>query len=268
MGDVAKAWGTVRGHLRESAGARLFDQWLKPIELVEEAESDTVRLALPSAFMTNWVRNHYADRLFQEFRAILPEVRSVSIETRVASGVPAVLTAEAPAIPLAPEIAVSARPSLDPRFTFDRFVVDSSNRVAFNAARALAGAGVPRFSPLFLHSGTGQGKTHLMHAIGAAHLQACPSANIIAMSAERFMFEFVQALRAKDTFAFKARLRSVNAEKVIDTQGLIRSALIARTADGKRHGVTSCLESRGELIVACKGDNALVSADLAQEREA
>jgi chromosomal replication initiator protein len=215
---MAKAWGKVRGHLRESAGARLFDQWLKPIELVEGPESDTVRLALPSAFMTNWVRNHYADRLFQEFRAILPEVRGVSIETRVASASPAILTAEAPAIPLAAEIAVSARPSLDPRFTFDRFVVDSSNRVAFNAARALAEPGVPRFSPLFLHSGTGQGKTHLMHAIGAAYLAACPSANIIVMSAERFMFEFVQALRAKDTFAFKTRLRSVDLLMIDDLQ--------------------------------------------------
>ena len=78
--EVAKAWGTVRGHLRESAGVRLFDQWLKPIELVEGSDSDTVRLALPSAFMTNWVRNHYADRLFQEFRSILPDVRSVSIK--------------------------------------------------------------------------------------------------------------------------------------------------------------------------------------------
>src|SRR5258706_3414170 len=216
---MAKAWGTVRGHLRESAGARLFDQWLKPIELVEESASDTVRLALPSAFMTNWVRNHYADRLFQEFRAILPEVRSVSIETRVASAAPAIFAAEAPAIAAAAaEIPVLARPSLDPRFTFDRFVVDCSNRVAFNAARALAEPGVARFSPLVLHSGTGQGKTHLMHAIGAAYLAACPRANVIVMSAERFMFEFVQALRAKDTFAFKARLRSVDLLMIDDLQ--------------------------------------------------
>ncbi|MFM9653793.1 DnaA ATPase domain-containing protein, partial [Streptomyces galilaeus] len=66
----------------------------------------------------------------------------------------------------------SARPAFDPRFSFDRFVVDPSNRVAFNAARALAEPGVPRFSPLFLHSGTGMGKTHLMHAIGSAYLAA------------------------------------------------------------------------------------------------
>ena len=219
--DVARAWSTVRGHLRESAGVRLFDQWLKPIELVEGVESDTIRLALPSAFMTNWVRNHYADRLFQEFRSILPEIRSVSIETRVARPAPAVLTADAGivAAPVAPApMAIAARPSLDPRFTFDRFVVDASNRVAFNAARALAEPGKPRFSPLFLHSGTGQGKTHLMHAIGAAFLEACPGATVISMSAERFMFEFVQALRARDTHSFKARLRAADLLLIDDLQ--------------------------------------------------
>ncbi|MGH6615977.1 chromosomal replication initiator protein DnaA [Sphingomonas sp.] len=216
--DSAKAWATVRGHLRESAGVRLFDQWLKPIELIDSGESDTIRLALPSAFMTNWVRNHYADRLVAEFRALLPEVRKVSIETRAASVVPAVLTVETSSAPAAKPVATSARPALDSRFTFDRFVVDSSNMVAFNAARALAEPGTPRFSPLFLHSGTGQGKTHLMHAIGHAFLEACPEASVILMSAERFMFEFVSAMRAKDTHAFKTRLRAADMLMIDDLQ--------------------------------------------------
>jgi chromosomal replication initiator protein len=219
--EAQRAWARVRCNLRESAGARLFEQWLKPMELIEDGDPESIRLGLPSAFMTNWVRNHYADRLFQEFRAILPEVRSVSIETRSAKASPAVLTvvAAAPAAPVAAVAApASARPSLDPRFTFDRFVVDQSNRVAFNAAQALAEAGKPRFSPLFLHSGTGQGKTHLMHAIGAAYLEACPGANVILMSAERFMFEFVQALRARDTHSFKARLRAADLLMIDDLQ--------------------------------------------------
>ena len=78
--DQARAWARVRANLRESAGARLFDQWLKPMELIEGDEPDTVRLSLPSAFATNWVRSHYADRLHLEFKAVLPEVRAVFIE--------------------------------------------------------------------------------------------------------------------------------------------------------------------------------------------
>ncbi|QNQ12000.1 chromosomal replication initiator protein DnaA [Sphingomonas alpina] len=216
--DSGKAWATVRGHLRESAGVRLFDQWLKPIELIDSGEADTIRLALPSAFMTNWVRNHYADRLVAEFRALLPDIRKVSIETRAASVAPAVLTVETSSAPVVKPAAPSARPALDSRFTFDRFVVDSSNMVAFNAARALAEPGKPRFSPLFLHSGTGQGKTHLMHAIGHAFLAACPEASVILMSAERFMFEFVSAMRAKDTHAFKTRLRAADMLMIDDLQ--------------------------------------------------
>ncbi|WP_322964003.1 chromosomal replication initiator protein DnaA [Sphingomonas fuzhouensis] len=271
--DQARAWARVRANLRESAGARLFDQWLKPMELIEGDEPDTVRLALPSAFATNWVRSHYADRLHLEFKAVLPEVRSVVIETRAPSkvarltsvetlepapaprtvaaapqpvedaeqpslfAVPTPAPAPAPAPRPAPRAAAKAaspapvaavaapalrapadRPPLDPRLTFDRFVVDSSNRVAFNAALSLAEPGPPRFSPLFLHGGTGQGKTHLMHAIAHAFLESHPDAVVLCMSAERFMFDFVAAMRARDTHSFKSRLRSADLLLIDDLQ--------------------------------------------------
>ena len=214
MTAVAKAWAHVRANLRRSAGQRLFDQWLKPVVLLESSTTDSIRLGLPSAFLTQWVRNHYAERLLLEFKAVLPSVDSVFIDTMDDKPV-RVMTAEAPAIPLTPP---AERPAFDPRFTFDRFVTDSSNRVAFNAALALAGSGSPLFSPLYLHSGTGQGKTHLMHAIGHEFLAANPMATAIYMPAERFMFEFVQALRAKDTHAFKTRLRGVDLLMIDDLQ--------------------------------------------------
>ncbi len=221
--DQAKAWTRVRGNLRLSAGQRLFDQWLKPIVLIPGEDAETVRLGLPSAFMTNWVKNHYADRLMMEFRAQLPGVRTVSIET-VDARATRELAAAAPVadavVPVTPSASAGAgeRPNLDSRFTFDRFVVDTTNRVAFNAAKALAEPGKPRFSPFYLHSNTGQGKTHLMHAIGHAFMDACPDATAIYMPAERFMFEFVRAVREKDTYAFKARLRGVDLLMIDDLQ--------------------------------------------------
>ncbi len=231
---VEAAWGRIRAGLRESAGARLFDQWLKPLTLGDSGCDDIVLLTLPSAFMTNWVRNHYGERLLREFSDHVPAIRAVTIET--VSAVPALrvlrpgdaanqapsgavpAVAAAAASSMAGDRSVLDHPALDPRFTFDRFVVDGSNQVAFNAARALAEPGPPRFSPLFLHSATGMGKTHLMHAVGAAFLAATPSARVIMMSAERFMFEFVQALRARDTFSFKARLRSADVLMIDDLQ--------------------------------------------------
>ena len=224
-GEVERAWARIRQSLRESAGARLFDQWLKPIVLATSEEADTVRLALPSQFMADWVRNHYADRLLLEFRQAVPGVRAVSIELRIAGPQPVVLTAEpAPAAPnvapppAQPAAATAPRPALDERLCFDRFVVAPSNRVAFNAARALAEPGAPRFSPLFIHSPTGLGKTHLMHAIGHAFLAVQPNASVLFMSAERFMFDFVAAVRARDTFAFKQRLRAADLLMIDDLQ--------------------------------------------------
>ncbi|RYY32171.1 MAG: chromosomal replication initiator protein DnaA, partial [Sphingomonadales bacterium] len=178
--------------------------------------ADAVRLGLPSAFMTQWVKNHYAERLLLEFRAVLPDVRTVTLET-IAEEPARVLKAAEQAAPVA-ATAPAERPQFDSRFTFARFVTDATNRVACNAAKAVAQPGVPQFSPLYLHAGTGQGKTHLMHAIGHAFLEANPEATAIYVTAERFMFEFVQAIRAKDTHAFKARLRSVDLLMIDDLQ--------------------------------------------------
>lgn len=215
MEAVSKAWSHVRGNLRRSAGQRLFDQWLKPVVLVDGSTHEAIRLGLPSAFMTQWVKNHYSERLLLEFRAVLPDVLSVTIET-MADEPQRVLKAEPEAAPAA--LPHGERPAFDPRFTFERFVVDSTNRVAFNAAKAVAQPGLPQFSPLYLHSGTGQGKTHLMHALGQAFLDANPQATAIYVTAERFMFEFVQALRNKDTHSFKTRLRSVDLLMIDDLQ--------------------------------------------------
>ena len=250
VSDVARAWGRVRQNLRESAGTRLFEQWLKPMELVDDGETDVVRLALPSAFMTNWVRNHYADRLLHEFRAQLPSVRRVAVETRVAGNAPVKLTAvpSEPAAAAPVEVVPAApRPVLDPRFTFERFVVDASNKVALNAAKALAEPGPVRFSPLFLHAGTGLGKTHLMHAIGHAYLAAVPDARVLAMSAERFMFEFVSALRAKDTHAFKARLRGCDLLLIDDLQFIAGKDA---TQEEFFHTVNEIMSAGKRLVIA------------------
>lgn len=219
MSEQARAWSRIRVSLRESAGARLFDQWLKPIELIEGEDADTVRLTLPTAFAATWVRTHYADRLMLEFRSRLPEVRSVLVETRCPANAAMLITPETASMSSLAVAAQNAeRPMLDERYLFDRFVADRSNRVALNAARSLAEPGPPRFSPLFLHGGTGQGKTHLMHAIAHAFLASRPDATVLCMSAERFMFDFVAAMRSRDTFAFKSRLRAADLLLIDDLQ--------------------------------------------------
>jgi chromosomal replication initiator protein len=209
------AWASIRDGLRRDCGARLFDHWLKPIAFAGVADDGTgVRLTLPSEFMANWVSSHYADRLALAWRTALPHIRSVRIE---AAGEQPVQTYDPAPLPELP-VAVSPRgASFDPRLTFDSFVVGDENRMAVGAARNLA-SGAGRFSPLFLHSPTGQGKTHLMHAIGQSFRERLPAANILFMSAEKFMVDFVSAMRDRDTLSFKTRLRSADLLMIDDIQ--------------------------------------------------
>jgi chromosomal replication initiator protein len=221
----AAAWSAIRQGLRQDCGARTFDSWLRPIELItfDEAES-TVQLALPSQFMADWVKSHYADRLLLAWRHALPQVRRVAIaasgnalrvlEAAVPAPAPTPLPVEEESAPVAP----LAGGALDVRYTFDNFVVGKANEVAYNAARAVAEGGAVTFNPLFLHGGTGLGKTHLMHAIGQEFMRVQPGARVAYMSAEKFMVEFVTAMRAKDTLTFKQRLRSADLLMIDDVQ--------------------------------------------------
>jgi chromosomal replication initiator protein len=211
---VSGAWAVIREGLKRDCGARLFDHWLKPIMLAGMSDKgDVIRLTLPTEFHANWVRAHYADRLLLAWRGALPGVREVRIDVAPNEIVTRIYTAdETETVPTTPPA-----PGFDARQTFERFVIGDENRVAHNAAKALAN-GELRFSPLFIHSATGQGKTHLMNAIGAAYRARVPSATILFMSAERFMVEFVSAMRDKDTLTFKHRLRSADLLMIDDVQ--------------------------------------------------
>ncbi|MEM6902601.1 MAG: chromosomal replication initiator protein DnaA, partial [Pseudomonadota bacterium] len=107
---------------------------------------------------------------------------------------------------------------LDPRFTFDNFVVGKPNELAHAAARRVAESDAVPFNPLFLYGGVGLGKTHLMHAIGWAIRNKTPERKVLYLSAEKFMYQFIRALRFKDTMAFKEQFRSVDVLMIDDVQ--------------------------------------------------
>ena len=214
-------WEAIRTGLRRDLGASMFDNWLKPARLLGfDEETGAVHLALPSEFLANWAETHYAERLFHAWRVRLPSVRHVAIVAAPEVPTPALfeMAATPQPEPIAESLPAFAAPALEPRYTFDGFVVGKSNEVAYNAARAVAEGGVLTFNPLFLHGGTGLGKTHLMHAIGHEYLRRQPSARVAYMSAEKFMYEFVTAMRAKDTYSFKQRLRSADLLMIDDVQ--------------------------------------------------
>jgi chromosomal replication initiator protein len=216
---LTPAWANVRETLRKSMGARSFDQWLKPVALTRYCDSDrAIELSLPSEFMASWVRSHHGARLLQAWKAEMPEIREVRIVVAGESAATLVgMPSEAAAV-VEPFVETPELSRFDPRLTFERFVIGQANMVAANAARSLATGGALQFNPLYIHSQTGQGKTHLLHAIGHEYRRIHPGARVLYMSAERFMFEFVSAMRAKDTLTFKTRLRTVDVLMIDDVQ--------------------------------------------------
>ena len=239
------AWQEIRRALRQSIGARSFDHWLKPVSLAGwKAEDGTIRLSLPSEFMASWVRTHHGERLTQAWKAISPQIRSVRIE--VSGETPERYEAKAETGIEKPAPKVEGH-VFDPRLTFDCFVTGQANAIAANAALAFASGGAMRLSPLYIHSQTGQGKTHLLHAIGHEHQQRNPRARVLYMSAERFMFDFVSAMRARDTISFKTRLRSADLLMIDDVQFIAGKD---STQEEFLHTVDELMSSGRKLVIS------------------
>jgi chromosomal replication initiator protein len=243
-------WQQVRQALRQSLGARSFDHWLKPVALTgHDDASGTITLSVSSSFMANWLRTHHADRLLQAWRAISPDVRTVEI----ACTSDAALLKRAADVPVADvqiqtEAQAVAKPSpFDPRYTFDTYVSGSTNMVAAGAAKALAEGRNALCNPLFIHAQTGQGKTHILQAIGHAWHAANPGKIALYMSAERFMLDFVSAVRARDTFSFKARLRAADLLMIDDVQFIAGKET---TQEEFLHTVDDILSHGGKLVIS------------------
>lgn len=252
--SVESAWTAIRASLRKSVGPRTFDGWIKPLTLGGfDAESGLLRLKATSSFTADWVDTHFREHLLQAWRAMLPGVRQLLVEgggdaVRAIADEPAAEISPAPATAFH-SVATGESSPFEARYSFDSFVVGKANEVAYNAARTVAEGGALGFNPLFLHGGTGLGKTHLMHAIGQEYLARHPGARVVYMSAEKFMFEFVAAMRAKDTFTFKQRLRSADLLMIDDVQFIA----------GKDSTQEEFFHTMNELISA--GRRLVISAD-------
>lgn len=230
-GSLDQQWARVRGRLKDEVGETAFRSWLMPLQL-QDVRGSEVRMAVPTRFMRDWVLTHYADRIRALWTGENPRVQTVDII--VASMGPANDHVETPATDAAPPEPVrvpqrsAAVPAaedredlsapLDPRFIFENFVVGKPNELAHAAARRVAEATTVTFNPLFLYGGVGLGKTHLMHAIAWHIRRRDPNRRVIYLSAEKFMYQFIRALRFKDTMAFKEQFRSVDVLMIDDVQ--------------------------------------------------
>jgi chromosomal replication initiator protein len=225
--ELQTQWARVRSRLRGEFGEAAYRNWLKKLTLVA-LRGPELQLAVPTRFIRDWIGSNYSDRLLalwinenaavrnidlvveagarygDEERA--PAVRGPSAESGRSEGSPA---------EIAKGILIH---SLDPRFTFEDFIVGKSNELAYAAAYRVADSATVPFNPLFLYGGVGLGKTHLMHAIAWHICKRTPERRVIYLSAEKFMYQFVRALRDKNTMAFKEQFRSVDVLMIDDVQ--------------------------------------------------
>ncbi len=212
------AWESIRAGLRRDLGARTFDGWLKPAALGDlDPDTGTLEIVMPSQFMADWVTSHFGERLALAWKTTLPLVRDIRIVAAADAPRPAPLLV-LEEVPAAPAERDPAAPNFDPRYRFESFVVGKANEVAATASRTLATAEQVSFNPLFIHGGTGRGKTHLLHAIGHTFGERFPGRRIVSMSAEKFMVEFIRALKENDTIGFKSRLRGADLLLIDDVQ--------------------------------------------------
>ena len=255
-------WPSIKLALRKTVGEAAFTNWINPLELTS-VDASKANFATPTKFIGDWVDRNYGDSIKFEFAKhgldVDRLVFSVSIENKIAPTKKLTKITESKNTKTGSKDLPGA--SLDPRYTFDNFVVGKPNELAHAAARRVAEGGDVSFNPLFLHGGVGLGKTHLMHAIAWEIKKRDPNAKVLYLSAEQFMYRFVQALRFKDTISFKEMFRSVDVLMVDDVQFIAGKS---STQEEFFHTFNALIDQNKQVIIS--GDRAPVDMEQLEDR--
>jgi chromosomal replication initiator protein len=214
-------WGQTREALRETVGNNNYLTWIEPLKFHGFCDG-VAKFGVKTTFVGDWVSRNFGDEIKRQCLKQGTQVDRLTFAVEDGK----VVRAKAPAqeAPKAPVRTASRLETdmpgapLDRRFTFDRFVVGKPNELAHAAARRVAEGGAVTFNPLFLYGGVGLGKTHLMHAIAWELQERSPGLRVVYLSAEQFMYRFIQALRDKQMMDFKELFRSVDVLMVDDVQ--------------------------------------------------
>src|SRR5262245_19485820 len=271
--------GKARAILRARFGEEVYGSWFHLMEF-ESFDGRTVRTSLPTKFLQTWIQAHYADALLECCKAEFQGADRLDVVVReygAAGGRPSAPVATAGAargkptnpsdgstsgarrVPmpsmLSPVPGVRTGVNgfegspLDPKYTFDSFVEGQANRMALTVAQQVAGSVLdePRqFNPLFLHSQVGLGKTHLLHAIAWEVKRRAPKAQVLYLTAERFRYQFVEAIRSQDAMAFKEKFRAIDILLIDDLEFMQGE----KTEQEFEHIVNSLLDGGKQVVVA------------------
>lgn len=217
MEHLDELWRKVLSKIEQKISRPSFETWLKSTKLMSYGDEE-VTIAVPNSFAKDWLENNYVhlvtgilSELTGEDRIIHFVVPSDMEENDFKSPKPAVK-------PIEKTPTHSAGAMLNPKYTFDTFVIGSGNRFAHAASLAVAEAPAKAYNPLFIYGGVGLGKTHLMHAIGHYVLEQNPSAKVVYLSSEKFTNEFINSIRDNKAEEFRNRYRNVDVLLIDDIQ--------------------------------------------------
>ena len=270
--SIEKNWLSLKKDMKSSVGESAYNNWIKHLSFVS-FDSNTLSFSLPTKFLRDWIVNNYADSIKIECKKINENITSVKILVkpvggRIVPGTARELKSDNKQWNNSLDIRNSNYQNnndfgapLDPRFTFDNFVVGKPNELAFAASQRVAESDEVSFNPLFLYGGVGLGKTHLMHAIGWKVKERNPDRKVIYLSAEKFMYQFVRALRYKDTSAFKEQFRSIDVLMIDDVQFISGKD---NTQEEFFHTFNALIEQNRQIVISA--DKSPSDLDGVQER--
>ena len=219
-------WSKVKIKLQEVYGEEEYSNWLKLLSL-HSVRNNIVIFNAATKFMCDWINSHYGKKilsLWREFDKLITDISIVVCENKISTETTTNKELQKDNSELNKNTKSDLYNNLDPRFTFKNFIVGKTNELAYSACRRIAeSTNIPTtgFNPLFLYGGGGLCKTHLMHAIAWEKKKINPDLKILYLSAEKFMYEFIKALRFKNTIAFKDQFRSVDVLMIDDVQFII-----------------------------------------------
>ena len=266
--DIMGAWQSVYDKMRDEFGEGVYRSWLKPMQLQAYYEG-TMEISVPTRFMRDWIQNHYLDQILRMLKTENAEIARlqfvVSVQNQIQTPETDHLSAKTKPITAAAKSSskVDEEPlsaPLDPRFTFDTFVVGEPNAFAHAACRRVIEAEGMPFNPLYIYGSVGLGKTHLMHAMARA-LREKGKGEVVYLSAEKFMYQFVKALRANDSMSFKEKLRNVDILMIDDIQFIAGKE---STQEEFFHTFNALVDNGKQIIIA--GDRAPMDLEGLDER--
>lgn len=263
-------WSRVKGRLRSTVGEDVYTSWFARMDL-EGVQDESVHMSVPTRFLKSWIQSHYAERVLSCWQAEMPEVHRIDLTVRSAmrAAIPAKdisaavearrvertenrptveLRTNAATMPVANSHEALGGSPLDPRLTFASFVVGRSNTLAHAAARQVAEGrrGDPvMFNPLYIHAGVGLGKTHLLQAVTWAG-NVGVERKVLYLTAEKFMYGFVAALKTQTALAFKEALRGIDVLVIDDLQFLQGKSTQAEFC----HTLNALIDAGRQVVIA------------------